>query len=526
MEGQLQFQSRPPIASLALQWRPYQPPLTAESRAEVVLLERQMFVQQSLRIRSTDPLPHALIIHGPDSVIGLSSQPILQRSGPGQWRWSLPNDNQDALLKLEYVLPRSAQANPQIVGLFHLPNITSGHHIVRLWSAATTPEIVTVTASTWRELPLEALLNRTVWPLRVLQAPCSEAELPLHIQPRNDTPLTVWIERALIQVWIGEDHTLRYRARWRIRRWLSPSLQLQLPVITPLNTEIFLDGRRIEPTASDSTDAGNPLYQLTLPEYRPNTPLLLDVRYIIADENSWWTTFRPPSIQYSGWDGPLIWQVSMPSRSWLPWLSGPVLPLWYWQWSSQGWKLQSPSEAELEEWFHSGSATETVPLWGNGSAASPILRVATRQVVAAPFRLWKLPAWPITVACSLCLFGWMLLVFYLPTTRRVPVVLITFVLLGPCLSLAPFATLQLLTAGQLGLYGAWIIILFVAFIRYLYQRRIHRLPGFRREPPPLPLTPENKPGVISVGSRRGISPANGTAGSRPIVTTTTPSGSS
>lgn len=521
---QLRLDTSQPVAAVELQWRPYRPPLTVDSRIEAILTERQILLQQTLRVRSNESLPQSLTIQGPDFAVGLSSQPLLERIGQGQWRWMLPLDSHEATLKLQYALPRSAPAGTHTLALFHLNDAANGNHVIRLWSAAPSPESVTIRSPVWRELPLEALPDRPVWPLRLLQAPCSESQLQLETQPREDIALTVWAERGLIQVWMGEDQMIRYRARVRLRRWHARALLLQLPADISLAAEFYLDSRRVEPNATQTQENGTFVYQLPLPEYH-STPLLLDIKYVSTDTGTWHTNLHPPHLRQCGWDGPLLWRISIQSNRLLPWLTGPVEPQWRWGWDRRGLDLIAPPTIELEQWLYNGSNTESEPSWEQHNAPTDTLTLAVRQAVPVPFRLWKLPRWPLTIVNSLLIFGVLMLLLRLSAERRLLGGTAVLTAIGLGLSLAPYGTLQWLLSGQWGLYAVTVAGLTLAMLQHLRERRIRRLPGFRRDIVSATHLSESKPSLPSTGSRRLPLPANGAPSARPGSPAATPSSS-
>jgi len=521
--SQLQAISEQPIAAVQVQWKPYRPDLAAESRAEITLTDRQILIQQTIRLRTSETLPRSVHLQGSESVAGVSAHPALEAAGPGQWRWTLPAESREATLSLEYALPRSADQSRLLIRLFRVAEATRGDHLVRLWSATAAPEVVQVRSLPWRDKPLEALADRAVWPLRVLSAPQEETLLELEVEPRQDLAVTVWAERGLIQVWAGEDGSLRYRARFRLRRWLTRSLTLELPTSTTLSTEFLLDGRRIEPLALRTTEQGTALYQLPLPAYRAASRLLLEVRYVLSSESLWRTVLVPPVLSGTAWDGPTWWRVTLAGGP-FPWLQGPFQPRWRWSWQSTGIALAAWPEAELEQWLM-GEGAANAGRNGPGHDDSRAESFSGQQALPAPFTLWRLPHWPLLVGSSLLVFIYLVFLSRMPPAQLSSGLILTMLLLAGWFALAPFSLLQLLVAGQFGLYAAAATGLLILALRWYRQRQILYLPGFSRETASYVPTHDSKVPLLPAGSRRGPISGHSTPAGRLGAAPSTPSGS-
>jgi hypothetical protein len=521
--SQLQAISEQPIAAVQVQWKPYRPDLAAESRAEITLTDRQILIQQTIRLRTSETLPRSVHLQGSESVAGVSAHPALEAAGPGQWRWTLPAESREATLSLEYALPRSSDQSRLPIRLFRVAEATRGDHLVRLWSATAAPEVVQVRSLPWRDKPLEALADRAVWPLRVLSAPQEETLLELEVEPRQDLAVTVWAERGLIQVWAGEDGSLRYRARFRLRRWLTRSLTLELPTSTTLSTEFLLDGRRIEPLALRTTEQGTALYQLPLPAYRAASRLLLEVRYVLSSESLWRTVLVPPVLSGTAWDGPTWWRVTLAGGP-FPWLQGPFQPRWRWSWQSTGIALAAWPEAELEQWLM-GEGAANAGRNGPGHDDSRAESFSGQQALPAPFTLWRLPHWPLLVGSSLLVFIYLVFLSRMPPAQLSSGLILTMLLLAGWFALAPFSLLQLLVAGQFGLYAAAATGLLILALRWYRQRQILYLPGFSRETASYVPTHDSKVPLLPAGSRRGPISGHSTPAGRLGAAPSTPSGS-
>lgn len=521
--SQLQASSEQPIAAVFLQWKPYRPDLAADSRVEMTLNERQILVQQTFRLRTNESLPRTVQLQGSETVVALASNPALEAVGPGHWRWSPLPEGREAVLTLEYTLPRSPELSRLNIRLFHVLEATRGEHLVRLWSATPFPELIQIRTPGWRDRPLEPHADYATWPLRVLSAPQGETQLELEVQPRQDMAVTVWVERGLIQAWVGEEGTLRYRARFRLRRWLTRSLNLELPALNGPHPEFFVDGRRLEPVTFQRTEQGTYVYQLPLPEPRLATRLLVEVRYVLPAPSNWQTILLPPLLSNTAWDGPTWWHVALPGGT-LPLLYGPLQPRWRWRWQTSGITLASWSEAELEQWLMGDSPLAN----GRNSLANGETTVASvtgLQAIPTSFLIGHVPHGPVVFGCSLIVLLYLVFLSRVASDQRIIGLAATGLLLALGLAIAPYDLLQLLTAGQIGLYVALLTGSTVLALRWYRQRQIRYLPGFRRDAAVYSPTPDSKVPVVSTGSRRASNTGPSTPGGRLAPASSAPGGS-
>ncbi|MCS7021717.1 MAG: hypothetical protein NZU63_07820 [Gemmataceae bacterium] len=516
---QLQAVSSQAIAALHLTWRPYRPALVVESLADVTLSDQQIVVQQTLRLTtSAEPLPRVLHLQGSAAVRTPISTTVLEPDGSGRWRWNVLAESRQADLSLEYVVPRPPVGQTTLaVPLFQIMEASGGQHTVRLWSVATCPLDIRVTSSVWRDLPLETANDRPVWPARIIRAPWSDTVLPLEVSPRCERAITAWIERGLVQAWMGEDTTIRYRVRMRLRRWLNRTLLVQLPAGTDsASVAVLLDGRRLEPADVQKTEGGELVYQLALPEYQAAASLLLEMRYGVSGHQGEWTrTLLPPQLPQAAWDGPLLWHLVGPGSS-LPLVGGAVQPQWRWIWQPAGLTLVSPREQEWERWLFSDIEEQKSNATGSGMP-NGVWTVGGRQNQAAVIQVWLLPRWPVSLAVSLLLFIVPVAIWCLPTQLRWPTGAAVLLALAILLSLVPFSLLQLLVAGQWGIYAAFTAAVVLVLWRWRRQQQIRYLPGFRREG--LAVGPMEAK-VMAAGSRRTpLTAANPLSGRHGSVTT-------
>ncbi|MGL4419172.1 MAG: hypothetical protein ACRCZF_00780, partial [Gemmataceae bacterium] len=68
--------------ALNIAWQPYRPELFAEVLAEVTPFERQIQVQQTVKLSAAEPLPKLVKWKGPLGLVGLQSTPVLESAGP------------------------------------------------------------------------------------------------------------------------------------------------------------------------------------------------------------------------------------------------------------------------------------------------------------------------------------------------------------------------------------------------------------------------------------------------------------
>ena len=203
------------LARAVLGWQPHRPDLTADVRADVTLFDRQILVQQTIRLRSPDGLPRPLRFRGPPTAAGVRVQPSqtpLESLGPGEWRLTVPPDTKEITLKIDFGIPLPTQPaddrgpRQMPVGLLWPATAVRADTIVRVWSNTVSGRTLTNLSTGWRELPIEPVADRDALPALALVASGGEAPLVLESREADEaSAVAVWVDRGLIQAWAVED---------------------------------------------------------------------------------------------------------------------------------------------------------------------------------------------------------------------------------------------------------------------------------------------------------------------------------
>ena len=352
------------IARATLIWQIHRPDLTADVRADVALYDRQLVVQQVVKLRSNDGLPRSIRFHGPPTAAGVkvqAAQSPLEPLGPGEWNLTVPVDAKEFTLTVSFAIPLPPHAPDEHdawavpVGLLWPSSATRSETTVRVWSNTVSSRAISSRSAGLRELPIEPVADRDALPVLALASTGSEIPLVLEASEVEDVSAVAgWVDRALIQAWSAEDGATRYRARFLLRRWLAPSVELRLP--SPLagpTPEFLRDGLKIE--AVPGTDAdGERMFRVPLPEPRPGRTTIVEVRYQLPAGRGREYAYQPPRLPSAAFVGALRWQVTVPP-GFVPLLIDGASPEMGWRWRGGGVApVAAGSPEELEQWLRAG----------------------------------------------------------------------------------------------------------------------------------------------------------------------------
>ena len=113
--------------------------------------------------------------------------------------------------------------------------------------------------------------------------------------------------------WILETTEATYRARFVIRRWLAPAVEVRLPgPLAGPAPEFLRDGKKVDPTPVPGTSGADRLFRVPLPEPRPGLVTVVEVRYQLPAGRGD-STYHPPLLPSAAFAGPVRWQVSVPA---------------------------------------------------------------------------------------------------------------------------------------------------------------------------------------------------------------------
>ena len=513
-------QSEGGLARAVLSWRPYRPDLAADIRADVTLFDRQLVIQEVIHLRSPDGLPRTIRFRGPPEAAGLqvqSTQFPLEPVGPGEWKLAVPVDAKNFTVSASYAIPLPARSTADAaplsvpVGLLWPIPATRAETTVRVWSNTVSGHTITHRSEGWRELPIEPVADRDALPVLVLAASSAEPALVLEATAvSGGSAVAVWVDRGLIQAWSADEGATRYRARFLVRRWLAPAVDIRLPGPLAGPTPEFLrDGQRIDATAVADRD-GEPVYRLSLPGPRPGRTALVEVRYQLAAGRNGDTEYLPPQLEAAAFAGPVRWQVTVPPGM-VPLLSKGGL-------SEVRWRIRNGlvvpaavgSSEELERWLQSGEEPH-----GLDDASDT---VTARQTAPGTLVVHRVPRIGFTIACSVAVFLLYLLLTRLSVAAMGSAVAVTAGVIAVLAVVWPHPAAEAASAGQFGLAVVVVVVLYQLAARWQYRHRVTHLPGFARslpEPPAPsgsakgPSTARNRPAPVgSTGSAPAV-PAGG-----------------
>jgi hypothetical protein len=506
------------FARVDLAWHSYRPDLAVDLRADVTLFDRQLVVQQVARLRSPDGLPRSIRFHGPSAAAGLrvqSTQLALEPLGPGEWKLNVPGDARELTLNVNFAIPLAPRAADDRapwrvpVGFLWPVSATRSDATVRVWSSTVRIHSLANVSSGWRELPLEPAPDREALPVLVLAA--STAETPLVLEATEveaATAVAVWIDRGLVQAWSGDDGPTRYRARFVLRRWLTPAVEIRMPGPADGATpEFYRDGQRVEAVrVVDGTDGR--AYRIPLPEARPGRTTQVEVRYQLRAGDS---DYHPPLLPAAAFAGPVRWQVAVPPGS-VPLLREGGTPEIRWGFRNG---LLAPgsvgSPEELDAWLRTGEEPRHVED-ANGET------VSARQSTPATLSVGRAPRIGFTIAASAAFFVLFLILTRLPLSTIGAAAALIAGAIGLLAVYWPQPVARAAAASQPGLLAAVVVVLAQFAARSYYRHRITHLPGFARaapDPTPTPMptagpsTSRNRPVAVGSSSAAPTVPAGG-----------------
>ncbi|MGL6073411.1 MAG: hypothetical protein ACRC8S_04520 [Fimbriiglobus sp.] len=496
-----------------LQWQPYRPELLADSKLDMICLERQANVTQTVRLKLRDGDTRPVLFSG--NAVGLRlltpNAGVLEPLGREAWQLRLPAEApRDMTLSLAYAIPWPAKSTePVAINYLRVDSATRNSVQLRLWAGGGTRSPLSF-AGPWQELPPEASAERDNLPRYTLFGQGESLPLSMVLgESDGELPKTI-IDRQLVQHWLSDEGQLLVRCRAMLVRWPSVGVDVELP--GNMTTEVFVDGRRTEALQSLTESPEARTIRITMPEARPaKGPLLIELRLSLATRPTRGKTTLPMPkwLQAQFKNSPRV-------QSFLP---RAVVPLGFSQEGAieQRWTLDQGlfrtagvlSPADAEAWFR-GSETEPEPSdspWTTLNAGST--DSLTTRPVHANLTLWLIPKSLWFVLCSLPIVLFGLVMNRLRTVVLGVALVVLALLLAVGAMLEPHLTAQIMLGIQPGL---WLVILGWALalgLRWYYRQRVTNLPGFTRQSVPLSttsMTLEPMSESPSPGSSRSVSP--------------------
>jgi hypothetical protein len=502
---------RPAPGRLEFAWRPYRPELAVKVETDVTFTQQSARVRQRIQFPPRQELPGQVLLRlggnsaklrgtGPRVVAGGRLDPDPGGAGDNSWLVALQL-KKERTLELEYAFAAPAVGRVA-VPLLWPEQATRVETKVRLWSeAGAHPGLQVIQeGERWRQ-DHEVLPDSPSMPELVLHG--QEKDVPLVLELRQGawpTLASVLVERALIRAVALPGGSQTYRARFRLSRWNTRRLMLELPPAAS-RLSVHLGRTRLTPRKQDAgTPAGEggapaALYQLELPPKKGTDSVILDIVYQIdpADAapegaesggwfGNWQTTLRPPVLRSAVFLGRVRWQVQMNSGQVIVHAGQNAVSEQ--EWGLRGWLLAPQaglSSAELEEWL-SGSAA---PAGSEESSSALVCWQGSPQ----PLHLIYLPQKTWLLTCSLLFLVVGLGLSIVPLARGPLRVLgwSVAILGGLALAVTVFLWPDVLPAILYGCEPGVVILVLVLAVEWMLQRRYRRqlvfMPGFSRLKP-------------------------------------------
>jgi hypothetical protein len=466
-------------------WRPYRPELIVNGDVRITLLGRQATVTQRLWLPPGQPVPAEPVpVSVPEEAIG----PTAAGAAVGTPRVVPlpPQADRDHPLLLTYALrlpERSAEAFK--VPLAWARPATGGETHVCVWSdPGTRPELKD---GPWQVQRTEEVKDEGSFPSLVLLTRQPGAALALTLGEAGGAPLPAFrVERALIQVTVGEGGQQSYRARFRVGQIAAPWIDVELPDALfrpnpPADLAVLFAGKAAawKPVDPSGKETGvSAIARVQVPADATGKSAVLEVNFTrLPGRAVLQTELKPPQLRGDPGAAPVRWQVVLPA-SWVP-LSQDVLGAEY-GWGRRGWLLAlrpTVSTADFERWFAGPDALRPDEI---KPYADPT--VAVWRSAPEPLKLSHVPERPWLLVCSLTLLIVGLALAFLSLPRAA--FWGTLAATGVAALLAALFWPGMLGAILYGCEPGALVLLPVLGIQWVlhqrYRRQVVFLPGFTR----------------------------------------------
>ncbi|MGL4420453.1 MAG: hypothetical protein ACRCZF_07305, partial [Gemmataceae bacterium] len=454
--------------------------------------ERQIQVQQTVKLSAAEPLPKLVKWKGPLGLVGLQSTPVLESAGPGEWQVKLP----DGVREFQVVLKFAVPVGPKVAVPLVWPEAAKVGARVRVWGGGS-PRRFGKFEGPWRELPPEPVPDVDALPSLTLLGSGPNLPLVLEASEAGTSPGVI-VERAGIQAWPSDDgnRTWQIRTRYILRRWATTGTEIELPAGTtpPI---ILAAKKRLDVQLTETGIA-----RVTLPEARPGrTTLELDIRTTIPAG----TALSGPSLRGAVVRIPPRWQIATAPGTLALVPANQLAPDIRWGWQNGFYSPgTNTTPADLDA-FLAGTSdlepeTEAWPM--------PTPQLVGRQPNLAPtsLTLILLPRTGTLVGASIAVFLIGIGIARLRPILVGPAIALVGLLLIVGLILEPQIVGQLTAVAAPGLFLLLLALIVMMLIRTLEARRAAP-PAFARRMGPLPTAMPLPSSSAAVPARPGSSVA-------------------
>jgi hypothetical protein len=495
------------LSRVVLGWNRHRPELRADIRADVTLGDRQLQIVEQVRLSSADGLPRQIRFRGPASPAALRGVPALDSLPSGEWVLTIPSEAKEMNLTISYALSRPSRDEAAVVKVpveFLWPvNATRVEAGVRIWSNTETGTAISTASAGWRVMQAETSPDRDTLPSLSLAASGME---PLELETRTIADaglITAWVDRGFIQAIVSDD-TVSYRARFLLRKRLTPTLELRLPgPLAGPNPEFLRDGLRVDATSA-SSGGDSRTFRVPLPP-QSSVGTVVEVRYQLPATRGRYGefTFQPPTLPTSSFTGPVRWHITMPHGS-TPILAMGAAAEFRWRPNSFGIAPVAGSSSDaMNRWFATGEDSESI-----GSSET----LTASQSAPASIIGFRISHTAVVIVCSVFAFVVVVLLSQLPGSLLGFGLVLVGGGLGVVTVFYPHVAAQAAGACQIGVAVSLVVVCLLGLARWAYHRRITRTPGFARS-----LPEPSAPAVVFPSSARNRPPGAAAPGPAPIA---------
>ncbi|QVL30565.1 hypothetical protein KIH39_17115 [Telmatocola sphagniphila] len=474
------------VGEVLLDWKPRLPRVSSISIVDLTLKEKSLRFDVESKVTFLETVPPRLRWKSRGGVTAIRT-PGGSREVSAAGDFVLPistTNTKEAVFRFSYEIPlpdpKSDESSQSLsldsVPIFWLEAEGRTNTDVRFWYDSTSTiewDLNTMQAENhlWEAAPYEIVPERENLPIKVLRSVAPGADLSFELVPRQGSGIQtrVWIDRIFAQSQMP-DRQQRNRVRFLVRRWLTRTIDFQLPSDAS-DLEILLNGKSFEvtPPANDPNRV-----QIEMPAWKPDRSAVIEFRYNRPGRVLGLADWQLPIPLGRVSVGPCRWQIALPGRA---------LPM---AWSEaifeESWSLRPglpfPVAArglqELERWFTSGEEPTEAAGWQLDEAG-----ITARQNTLDDLQVLLLPRYGTLMILS----GLAVVICYSILKAKMLIRwIISLLLIAGILTIYLWngQWLPILLACALpGIIGFLLIFGYVQYHLMRYHRIRNKLPGFQ-----------------------------------------------